>query len=272
MENEVELNNQYVIDKESPVPYYYQLKMFISSQIESGNWRYTQKLPSETVLCMRFDISRTVVRQALKELQNEGYLSTEKGKGTFIARPKITSGFVQNLAGFHEVFQKQGYRVTTKIFKQAIIPASQSIGDILHLDINAPLVLLRRLRLLDDEPSVYADNYIPEDLCPNLINENMENRSLYAYLEEHCGLEIYRGHRYIGVTLAKEYEASILSISTGSPLIEVESVTYLRSGRPLEFFHSLHRGDMTRFEVNLVKYGTRDNLRHYTDTTRRGLS
>jgi len=259
MESEIEINDRYSIDKESPVPYYYQLKTFIRNQIEESNWSPDQKLPSETAFCMRFDISRTVVRQAIKELQNEGYLTTEKGRGTFVARPKITSGFVQNLAGFHEVFQKQGYRVTTHILRQEIVPVTYQLAKTLHLEVNAPLILLSRLRKINDEPSVYADNYIPEDLCPGLIHEDMENRSLYVYLEETCGLEIYMGHRYIGVTLATEYEASLLEISAGSPLIEVESVTYLRNGRPLECFRSLHRGDRTRFEVNLVKY---ENLGH----------
>jgi GntR family transcriptional regulator len=194
------------------------------------------------------------VRQALKELQNEGFLSTEKGKGSFIASAKITTGFVENLAGFYEVFQKQGYNVTTRILKQEIIPAPHNIAETLRVQINTPLVLLSRLRELNGEPSVYADNYVPEDLCPRLVEENMEDRSLYIYLEKHCGYEIDRGRRYIGVTLAGEHVASLLGVAAGFPLIEIESVTYLRSGRPLECFHSLHRGDKTRFEVNLLKY------------------
>ena len=254
MEEEVEFDGHFDIDKESPVPFYYQLKEYIRNQIESGKWSPEQKLPSETAFCQRFNISRTVVRQALKELQNEGYLSTEKGKGSFIASAKITTGFVENLAGFYEVFQKQGFRVTTRILKQEIIPAPPSIAETLHVQANTPLVLLSRLRELNGEPSVYADNYVPEDLCPCLIDENMENRSLYKYLEKDCGYEIDRGRRYIGVTLASEFVASLLGISVGSPLIEIESVTYLKSGRPLECFHSLHRGDKTMFEVNLLKY------------------
>ena len=254
MEGEVEFNSHYDIDKESPVPFYHQLKEFIRGQIETGKWSPDQKLPSETAFCKRFNISRTVVRQALKELQNEGYLSTAKGKGSFIASAKITSGFVENLSGFYEVFQKQGYQVTTRILKQEIVPAPHSVAKSLRVQVSTPLVLLSRLRELNGEPSVYSDNYVPEDLCPRLIDENMEDRSLYIYLEQDCGLEIYRGRRYIGVTLANEYVASLLGVAVGSPLIEVDSVTYLRNGKPLECFHSLHRGDKTMFEVNLLKY------------------
>jgi len=61
------------------------------------------------------------------------------------------------------------------------------------------------------------------------------------------------GHRYIGVSLANEYEAGLLGIEVGSPLIELDSVSYMEDGRPLEYFHALHRGDRTKFEVNLVR-------------------
>jgi GntR family transcriptional regulator len=251
MDSNIELNGQ--IDKGSALPYYHQLKMIIRNQIESGHWMPGRKLPSEFELCVQFDVSRTVVRQAIMELKNEGYLSVAKGKGTFIASPKITSGFVQELAGFYEVFQRQGYTVTTEVLRQEIEPADPGIAEILHIEPNAPLVVMSRLRKLHGEPCVYSDNYIPFDFCPELVDADMENRSLYTYLKETCGYEIYRGHRYIGVTLAGEREASLLRCPVGSPLIDVQSVTYQRNGKPLECFHSLHRGDRTRFEINLIR-------------------
>ena len=253
MNEEVELNKEYVIDKESPVPFYHQLKMYLLSEIESGNWLAQQKLPSETEFCEHFNISRTVVRQAIKELQNQGYLTTKKGMGTFIAKPKITTGFVTNLVGFYEDFTKHGFKVTTHIEQMKAEPVSQHIADMLRIAVGEPVIVLSRLRKLNNEPSVYVTTYIPQILCPKLLHADLENKSLYTFLEK-CGLEIHRGRRYIGVSLANEREASLLNIDVGSPLIELDSVTYLKDGRPLEYFHALHRGDRTRFEVNLVRF------------------
>lgn len=102
--------------------------------------------------------------------------------------------------------------------------------------------------------------YIPEELCPELLHADLENKSLYAFMEKcRCGLEIYKGRRYIGVTLANEYEASLLEIEVGSPLIELDSVTYLKDGRSMEYFHALHRGDRTKFEVELLKFKSLKN-------------
>jgi GntR family transcriptional regulator len=253
MENEIQLERDFIIDKENPVPYYYQLKLYILSQIESAKWKAEQKLPSETEFCEQLDISRTVVRQAIKELQNQGYLTTEKGKGTFIAKPKITTGFVQNLIGLYEDFTKRGFKVTTHILKKELTPAPRRVAEELKVEVDSPVILLSRLRKLNGEPSVYVTTYIPQALCPELLGVELEDRSLYEYLEKWCGLKIHTGHRYIGVSLANEYEAGLLGIEVGSPLIELDSVSYMEDGRPLEYFHALHRGDRTKFEVNLVR-------------------
>jgi GntR family transcriptional regulator len=255
----VQLKNDFFIDKESPVPYYHQLKLYLKGEMESGNWLAEQKLPSEAEFCDRFDISRTVVRQAIKELQNEGYLSTEKGKGTFIARPKIIEGFVQSLTGFYEEMVSRGFKVSTHILKQELTPASRIVAEALQIEANTPVITISRIRKLNDEPSVYVTTYIPQDLCPELLTAYLENKSLYDYLEKSgYGLMIHKGRRYIGVSLANEYEASLLNIEVGAPLIELDSVTYLKDGRPLEYFHSLHRGDRTRFEVDLIKFSSQD--------------
>jgi GntR family transcriptional regulator len=255
MEKTVRLPDDFMIDKNSPVPYYHQLKVFIIHEIDRGDWLPEQKLPSEAEFCVRFDISRTVVRQAIKELQNEGYLETEKGKGTFITRPKIVEGFVQSLTGFYEEMVNKGYKVTTHILKQELSPATRTVAEALEVEPNTPVITLSRLRKLNDEPSVFVTTYIPEDVCPELLEADLENKSLYDFLEHcGCGLMIDKGKRYISVRLANEYEASLLNMEVGAPLIELDSVTYLSNGKPLEYFHALHRGDRTRFEVDLIKF------------------
>jgi GntR family transcriptional regulator len=252
MEKTVVIRGDASIDKSSPVPYYHQLKMILIKEIESGNWLPEQKLPSEAEFCGRFDISRTVVRQTIKELQNEGYIFTEKGKGTFISQPKITEGFVQSLSGFHEEMVRRGFRVTTRIIRQELTSASRTVADALEIDPDTPVIELSRLRMLNNEPSVFVTTYIAHDSCPPLLEADLENKSLYAFLDQ-CGVRLHRGRRYISVSLANEYEASLLHMEIGAPLITLDSITYLYSGKPLEYFHALHRGDRTRFEVDLVK-------------------
>jgi GntR family transcriptional regulator len=245
--------NATTINKTSPIPYYHQLKIYIKGEIDAGRLEPQQRIPSEAELCKRFDISRTVVRQAIKELQNEGYLNTEKGKGTFVARPKVVGGLVQNLTGFYEDMVKRGFKVSTDILRQEVEGASQKVADALRVEAGSSIIVISRVRKLNGEPSVFVSTYIPQDLCPDLLHEDLNNRSLYDILENSYRLRIHRGHRYIGVSLANEYEAGLLNIEVGSPLIELESTSYLEDGRPLEYFHALHRGDRTKFEVDLFR-------------------
>ena len=254
MASTVSLKKDFFVDKASPVPYYHQLKLYITGEIEGGNWAPEEKLPSEAEFCDRFNISRTVVRQAIRELQNEGYLETEKGRGTFIARPRIIEGFVQSITGFYGEMAQRGYRVTTQVLSQELTSASRTVAEALEVETDTAVVTLSRLRKLNDEPSVFVTTYVPQQLCPELLDADLENRSLYDFLEHsEYGLKIHRGRRYIGVSLAKEHEASLLQMEVGAPLIELDSITYLEDGRPLEYFHALHRGDRTRFQVDLIK-------------------
>jgi len=77
------------IDKTSPVPYYYQLEQLLRERIENGRLKPGDILPSETELCSTFRVSRTVVRQALNKLCQDGIVYKEKGRGTFVAKPKL---------------------------------------------------------------------------------------------------------------------------------------------------------------------------------------
>ncbi|HEY53160.1 MAG TPA: extracellular solute-binding protein [Caldilineae bacterium] len=72
------------IDRSSPIPIYYQLKVLIQEQIAQGEWRPGEKVPTEAELCERYGISRTPVRQALLELVREGVLTRRAGRGTFV--------------------------------------------------------------------------------------------------------------------------------------------------------------------------------------------
>lgn len=73
------------INRNIPIPAYFQLKEYIKQQIQDGVWQPGEKIPTEAELCETYNISRTPVRQALKELVFEGLLTRTAGRGTFVA-------------------------------------------------------------------------------------------------------------------------------------------------------------------------------------------
>jgi len=77
------------LDRTSFVPLYYQLQEVLKEQIESGAWAPGEALPSEPELARRYGISRVVVRQALAILEDDRQIVRLKGRGTFVAQPKL---------------------------------------------------------------------------------------------------------------------------------------------------------------------------------------
>jgi len=265
------LSAEEVIRRDSPVPYYYQLEGFLREQIQHGTWKPGEKIPSEAELCAAFDVSRTVVRQALNELVQEGVLYRRKGKGTFVSEPKIRESLVQHLTGFYEDTVALGLKPSTKVLEQKVIPAAPKIADALGLEEGDPVIMIDRLRFVDGEPILLVITYVPYRLCPELVNEDVSTQSLYAILEKKYGLELIYGRRTLEAVAATKEEAELLQIEEGDPIVLLRSISYLKDGGPIEYFKAIHRGDRSRFEVELFRPGKLEKLSHEDVSALRNL-
>lgn len=247
------------IDFDSNIPYYVQLITLIKSMIQSGNWKPGAKIPGELELCNAYGVSRTVVRQALRELELEGLVTARKGKGTFVTEPKINESLAQKLTGFYEDMVERGLNPTTEVLHHRIVPCPENVAAHLQIEPSAQVIDIYRRRSVGDAPIQVVTSFIPYDLCPKLATVDLTNRSLYEFLETQCGLLIVRGRRFIEAVAANETEAKLLQVERGSPLVMLDSISYLENGRPVEYYHAVHRGDRSRFEVELVR--SRDRAR-----------
>ncbi len=77
------------LDRTSGLPLHVQVSNLLASRILDGEWPIGAMLPSEQQLCTQLGISRGTLRQALAELQRNGYVRREQGRGTFIARGQV---------------------------------------------------------------------------------------------------------------------------------------------------------------------------------------
>jgi GntR family transcriptional regulator len=249
------------INRGSSIPYYVQLRDALIDEIESRRWKPGDQLPPENELCELFSVSRTVVRQALQQLEFEGLILRERGRGTFVAEPKISStSLVHSLMGFYEDMEKRGIEMVSDMLEQRMQPAGQHVAAYLDIDPVTPVVKLHRLRSIESEPIVLVTSYLPYELCPGVLNEDFTHQSLYRYLDDTCGLKIARGRRRIEAVAANQAEAELLQISSGSALIKMESVSYLDDGTPIEYFSGLFRGDRSCFEMEVARFRGRGPL------------
>jgi GntR family transcriptional regulator len=241
------------INFESHIPYYIQLMDILKEKVRLGTWAPGDQIPGEQVLCELYGVSRTVVRQALLELELEGVINRRKGKGTFISLPKISEGLVQKLTGFYQDMMDRGLKPGTKVLHQDVGPANEKVARFLEIEPGDQVIDILRLRSINEEPIQLVTTYIPFKICPNLAQVDLTNLSLYEYLEKECGIFIAKGRRYIEAVLANDSEAALLGIERGAPLIMLDSISFSESDQPIEYYHALHRGDRSRFEVELVR-------------------
>lgn len=241
------------INFESHIPYYIQLMDILKEKTRQKTWLPGDQIPGEQDLCELYKISRSVVRQSLKELELEGVITRRKGKGTFIALPKINESLIAKLTGFYQGMVERGLKPVTKVLHQRTVPCTEEIAQYLNIAPGSQVIDIRRLRNINDQPIQLVISYIPFDLCPTLATLDLTNRSLYEFLEKECNVFIAKGKRYIEAVVANEEEAGLLDIEKGAPLLMLDSISFSENGQPVEYYHALHRGDRSRFEVELLR-------------------
>lgn len=255
MANKVELKEDFLLNENSRVPFYYQVKQHFKKKIDSGEWKAGEMLPYESQLCKRLNISRIVVRQAYQELKNDGYITSKKGKGTFISEPKIYTNWMQNFLGFYENMKNLGYDIKNTILEQKMIKATKEVAQALQLNKDDKVNLIKRLHNVNGEPFYLSTNYLPYRLFPDLISEKLD-MSIYKVLEKKYGLEIIKSRRYLDGGTATAEEAGYLKIDEGDFVFRIESLSFLRNNIPFEYFNSTHIGKQTRLIIDIVKNGS----------------
>jgi GntR family transcriptional regulator len=247
------MNNSPAINFESHIPYYIQLMDLLKTQIVQKKWGPGEQIPGEQDLCETYGVSRTVVRQALRELELEGAITRRKGKGTFISEPKISEGLIQKLTGFYQDMIERGLKPVTRVLHQQVVPADESVAKYLNILPGTQVVDIQRLRFINEEPIQLVTTYIPYEIFPPVATVDLSNRSLYEFLETEGGIILSRGRRIIEAVLANETEAMLLDIERGAPLLMLDSISYTENEIAFEYYHALHRGDRSRFEVDLIR-------------------
>lgn len=241
----------HTIDKKSPIPFYFQLKDLLRKEIAEEDLQPGDRIPGDHQLCERFGVSRTVVRQALTELEYEGVIERVRGRGTFVAAPKEPQGLVQSLRGLHQDVALHGKRLRSDVRRMERVPADGAIATDFGIEPGTELLQIERLRHIDDVPWVLTVTYLPVDLVTGLTRGDLQTGSLYAWLEER-GVRLVSSHRGVEARIASSALARDLGLTAGAPVLFLSSVSADESGRTVEVFHAFHRGDRSRFEVDLT--------------------
>jgi GntR family transcriptional regulator len=206
-------------------------------------------IPSERQLTADLGVSRLTVRAALDELVREGYLVRRHGAGTFVSEPKIAQELT--LTSFTDDMRRRGLRPASRTLELRTTPAGARLGRLLHVSPSEPIVVVRRLRLADDETMAIETLHVREALVPGLTAGDLEQGSFYELLRERYGIEVAGGTQTIEPTVTNEEESAALGVPLHSPAFLFERVSRDVDGEIVEFVESTYRGDRYRLVTEL---------------------
>jgi GntR family transcriptional regulator len=228
-----------------PIPRYHQLQQILRKRIESGEFKPDDQFPTENQLCQEYGVSRGTVGRAIKILVDEGWLRRVRGRGTFVNRPSLSSFF--HLTNFADDMRQRGLEPSTKLLGQEVIPADDQIANVLEIPVNAQVIKISRLRLANDRPMAYETRYLAYDLCPQVIDEDLEQQSIHSLLIDKYDIPLIRACHTIEARVISEAEAKILEVVPGSACFFIDRITYTTHDRPGTWYQALYRGDEYRF-------------------------
>jgi len=238
-----------LIDRASLIPIYQQIKNEFIQRIASGELQGGQKLPSEREISDQYLISRPTVRQAFKELANEGKIRIVSGKGAFVAEPRLTSELRQ-LRGFTAEIESLGMKAASKILRQAIIQSEDGVATLFGRPRGHKFLKVDRLRYGNGVPLALERAYFDLMVCPHLDAVDLSG-SVYQTLAEKLNVAPVYAKQQIESYHPSAQEAQYLSIRENVPCLLIKRQTYASTGLMFESVEAVFRGDIYTFAVEL---------------------
>lgn len=235
----------------SNAPLYVQIADGLLDQIESGQLSPGDKLPSERELSMALGVNRMTLRQALGLLESQGLIVRRQGQGTFVAERKIERQ-AGKLVLFARGMQRRGYVPGARVIDFDCRPATAAEAQQLDIPLSVPVYFLRRLRLVNNEPVMLERFTVPAHRFPGLEEYDFSVRSVSDVMEQEYGISEVRAHQSLEPVVATQYEAELLGVKPGAPLMLERRIGLDEDDRPVEFGRDLYRGDRFRFVTELA--------------------
>lgn len=246
-----DLLGQLRVNRNSSVPIYHQIKEQILDAIADEQLKVGDLLPSERELVEHLNVSRMTIHRALSELAMSGQLQTRPGKGTYVQSAKLVQR-LGRLAGFSADMRRSGHTVSSRVLRNEVVPADAKLAELLQLQPGDPVVILERVRAVDDVPTGWDRSHLPASLCPDITRFDFSNASLYDTLRREYKLNLSWARQTLEATLSNWREQQLLLVPEGAPILLGERTLYLDGDVIIEYSKASYRADRYRYDIELV--------------------
>ncbi len=243
------------LSRASVVPLYFQLQELLKEKIEAGAWSPDELIPSEPELCATYEVSRTVVRQALAILEQDGQIRRVRGRGTFVAAPKIE----QRVGGICRLLLTESPARELVVLDAREEPPSRRVADQLELGRDTRILRVMTLLRIAGAPVALFDSFFPTaevgTLRRYLDHPGPIARPAAADLR---GIDLTRSTVAIETSFCSKWEAEQLDIPFHGAVFVTLCTEHRRRGQtetPYELVRAVYRVDRVQFQFDVSSNG-----------------
>lgn len=241
------------VDPDSPVPLYHQIYIDLKELILSGTIPSGSILPPEMELCQAYGVGRHTMRVAIAGLVADGLVERFAGRGTYIKSQAERMKFYLDRS-FTQQMRELGYQPWSRVLSISNGIVDRSAPEPLQKQMGAPCLRLVRLRFGNEQPVSVQTTTILIEKCPNLDQHDFSQQSLYEILAKEYHLIIDRIHHIVRAVPAEEYQADLLQVSAGAPLLYVCTTAFLENKQVIECTESFYRADKYEYSTTQIYY------------------
>lgn len=217
-------------------PLYELIKDNLRLQIQKGEYKPDEYLPSENDLCREYNITRTTARKALEELSKEGFIERHHGKGSKVVERRASLGLL-NLKGFSDVV---GNNVKTLILSEpSLVPWFENHPfRVSEKELSSPCIHFERLRCVGDSPVMHEKNWFSTIEISEFYDKEFIDGSFFKTLSQKYHIEIVGSEQEIKAVRANSKTAELLQIEPDSPILHI-FIRFMTSKKHLNIYSEL---------------------------------
>jgi GntR family transcriptional regulator len=219
----------------------------LRQRIMRRDYAIGQSLPTESVLCKEFDVSRGPVRQALSTLRNEGFIQVSQGKPA-VVRSHDATQTLDTFTPFTQWAQRSGRTAGSRTIEVARRRAAEPAIVALGLTVDDFVVEVLRVRLLDDEPAMIERSTFIDSVGSLLFDFDTDSGSVTDYFASR-GVHFDSMEHVLDAVAAAQVDSENLGIDLGSPLLRERRTSRDRNGVAFEFADDRYRPDLVAFSI-----------------------
>jgi GntR family transcriptional regulator len=241
----------------SKEPLYLKVKKVILEAISVGEIGKNNQLPSEKILCQKFNVSRATIRSALQSLEDDRIIRKQQGVGTFLIQQNQKLKMrIDKVKGFYQLIGDTGH--APSIREEGILrePIDKKISEQLRVPSNTQTLILKRTLMGDSIPAIHIREYIPFTILTRLPSDGELPNSIFEISETFCLQRIEYSISEIIPTTVNSSVRDILDLPMREPVLKLEELHFNKNDLPIIFSEVYVNDNIIRFNV----LRTRDRL------------